>query len=384
MKPILLLLAAVLITGCTTSKTLLREGRYDSAIRKSVYKLKKNPDKEKQIAVLSEAFRLANTRDLDRIAFLKKSGQPEIWEEVFALYSNLKARQDLVKTAPVPVLTAIGFVTHDYDNDVIEARRKAAEYFYAHALLLLERNEKYAAREAYDDLIKVKGYFPNYKDTDQLLDKAFAMGVTFVLFRMNNVANVVMPAGFEEELMKISVADLNTHWVRFEAREVENRRYDGFVLLNLKAIDVTPERVHERTWEESKTVEDGWKYKLDANGNVMKDSLGNDIKEKKYKTISCRVMETTLNKSALVSGVLDFYDNGNKQLLRSEPITAQSDFNHVFCVALGDINALKEETRRRLGKPLPFPNDLEMIMRTNDILKDAAKNLIHNYTYLFK
>ena len=282
------------------------------------------------------------------------------------------------------MLTAIGFVTHDYDNDVIEARRKAAEYFYAHALLLLERNEKYAAREAYDDLIKVKGYFPNYKDTDQLLDKAFAMGVTFVLFRMNNVANVVMPAGFEEELMKISVADLNTHWVRFEAREVENRRYDGFVLLNLKAIDVTPERVHERTWEESKTVEDGWKYKLDANGNVMKDSLGNDIKEKKYKTISCRVMETTLNKSALVSGVLDFYDNGNKQLLRSEPITAQSDFNHVFCVALGDINALKEETRRRLGKPLPFPNDLEMIMRTNDILKDAAKNLIHNYTYLFK
>ncbi len=384
MKPYILLLAAALLTGCVSSKTLLRDGRYDAAIRKSVYKLKKNPTKEKQIAVLSEAFRLANTRDLDRIAFLKKSGQPEIWEEVFALYSNLKARQDVLKTVPAPVLSTLGFVVHDYDTDVIEAKRKAAEYFYARALQLLERNEKYAAREAYDNLVKVKGYYPSYKDTDNLLDKAFAMGVTFVLFRMNNVANVVLPAGFEEELMKISVADLNTSWVRFEAREVENRRYDDFILLNLKTIDVTPERVHERSWEESKTIEDGWKYVLDANGNVKKDSLGNDIKEKKYKTIHCRVMETSLSKSALVSGILDFYDNSTKQLLRSEPITAQSDFNHVFCVALGDVNALKEETRRRLGRPLPFPNDLEMIMRTNGILKDVAKNLIHNHTYLFK
>lgn len=385
MKPIMILLTSViLLSGCASTSTLLRQGRYDEAIVKTVHKLKKTPDKTKQVDILAQSFKLANDRDLERISFLKKTGQPEIWEEVFSLYSRLKSRQDLVKTAPPAVLSAIGFVPHDYDNDVIEAKRKAAEYFYAHALDLLSKNDKYLAREAWEDLMKVKGYYPSYRDTENLLDKAYAMGVTHVLFKMNNAAPVVLPAGFEEELLKIALRDLDTRWVHFDVREVQDRNYDNFVLLNLRAIDVSPERVREREWEESRTVEDGWKYVYDANGNVMKDSAGNDIKEKKYKTITCRAIETTLSKSAIVSGVLDFYDNQTKQLLRSEPITAQSDFNHMYVTAVGDFDALTPETRKKLGRPIPFPNDLEMIMRTNDILKDIAKNLIHNNMHLFR
>jgi len=385
MKTIMILLvSAIVLSGCASSKTLLRQGRYDEAIGKTVRKLKKNSDKTKQIDILAEAFKLANERDLERISFLKKTGQPEIWEEVFDRYSRLKYRQDLVKTAPSEVLSIIGFVPRDYDNDVIEAKRKAAEYFYAHATDLLSKNDKYMAREAYEDLLKVRGYYPNYKDVENLLNKALFLGTTQVLFKMNNTAPVILPAGFEEELLKIAIKDLNTRWINFDVREVQDRDYDNFILLNIRVIDVTPERIREQAWEESKVVEDGWKYVYDANGNVMKDTAGNDIKETKYKTISCKVLETTMNKSAIVTGVLDFYDNHSKQLLKSEPITAQSDFNHVFIMGMGDLNALKSETRQRLGKPVPFPGDLDMIMMSNDILKDVAKNIIHNNTYLFK
>ncbi len=385
MKPILVLLAsALLLTACASSKTLLRNGRYDEAIYKSTRKLKKDPDKIKQIAVLNEALRIANERDIERINFLKKSGQPDIWEEVFDTYSRLKYRQDVVKTLPTEVLSTIGFKAADYDNDVIEAKRKAAEYFYAHAMSMLAKNEKLAAREAYEDLLKVKSYYANYKDVDTQLQNALVMGTTNVLFKMNNVAPVVLPAGFEEDLLKIAINDLDTRWVNFDPSEVAGRSYDNVVLLNIRDIDVTPERIHERSWVESREVEDGWKYVYDANGNVKKDSAGNDIKEPKFKTISCQLLETSMSKSAMVSGVLDFFDNTNSQLLKSEPITAQSDFNHVFVMAHGDLNALKQETRQRLGQPRPFPNDLEMIMMSNDILKDVAKNLIHSNTYLFK
>lgn len=385
MKPLLVLLAsALLFAGCTSSKTLLRNGRYDDAIYKSVHKLKKNPDKIKEVAVLTEAFRIANERDIERISFLKKSGQPDIWEEVFSLYSRLKYRQDAVKTLPAEVLSSIGFKAADYDNDVIESKRKAAEYFYARAMDLLSKNEKIAAREAYDNLLKVQSYYANYRDVDTQLQKALALGTTHVLFKMNNAAPVILPAGFEEDLLKIAVNDLDTRWVDFDPREVAGRSYDNVVLLNIRAIDVTPERIRERTWIESREVEDGWKYVYDANGNVKKDSSGNDIKETKYKTISCQLLETSMNKSAMVSGIIDFYDNTNSQLLKSEPITAQSNFDHVFVMAHGDVNALKPETRQHLGKPLPFPNDFEMIMMSNDILKDVAKNIIHANTHLFR
>jgi hypothetical protein len=385
MRPIKIVIAiALLLTGCYSSKNLLKNGYYDDAIYKSVRKLTKNPQKAKEIAVLTEALRIANDRDKERIEFLKKSGQPDIWDEVFSLYSQLKYRQDVVKTLPLAVQNTIGFKPVDYDNDVLEAKRKAAEYFYSRALSLLAKNDKYAAREAYDNLLRVKDYYPNYKDADNQLALALSLGTTHVLFKMSNAAPVVMPAGFEEELLKISIQELDTRWVNFDSREVAGRTYDNVVLLTLRNIDVTPERIHERTWVESKEVEDGWKYLLDANGNVKKDTAGNDIKVKKYKTISCQLLETSMNKSAIVTGVLDFYDNTNRQLLKSEPINAQSDFNYLFVVAHGDLNALSNETKQKIGPPKPFPSNMEMIMMSNSILKDVAKSLIRGDMYLFK
>jgi PBP1b-binding outer membrane lipoprotein LpoB len=381
---IIILMSLAMLGGCVSSKTYLRNGRYDDAIKKAAHKLKINPDKIKEIPILEQAYSLANNQDIERIAFLKKSGQPDIWDEVFDRYNQLKMRQDIVKTLPPEVLSKINFTPANYDNDILESKRKAAEYFYVHALTLLDKNDRMLARQAYDELLKVKGYYPNYKDVDNQIDKAFIMGTTNVLFKMNNLAPVGLPSGFEDELLKIAIKDLNTKWINFDSREVNGQNYDYVILLNIKGIDVSPERIHENTWVESREVEDGWQYQYDAHGNVMKDTAGNDIKIKKYKTISCQILETQMNKTSVVSGVIDFYDNQTNQLLKSEPINANADFNYNFLQAHGDFDALKTETRNRLGRPMPFPNDLEMIMMADNILKDVAKNIIISNKFLFK
>lgn len=381
---IFIIIGLLIIQGCASSYTMLRKGRYDDAIVKAVRKLKKNPSKTKEITTLKEAYSLANQFDNERIAFLRKSGQPDIWEEVFYRYNNMKYRQDIVKTLPVPVLQKINFSPVDYDNEIIEAKKKAAEYFYAHAVSLLDKNDKYLARQAYDELLKVKGYYANYKDVDQLIPKAYSMGLTSVLFKMNNVAPVVLPAGFEDDMLKISLKELNTQWVNYDTRETQNVRYDYTILLNLKVIDVSPERIKESSWIESKEVQDGYQYVYDNNGNVMKDTAGNDIKVPKYKTISCQLVEEQMNKSAIVTGVLDFIQNNTNQLLKTEPISVESTFNHVSLIAHGDVNALKVETQRNLNNRVPFPHDLDMIMMTNELLKNAAKNIVSSNRYLFK
>ena len=65
---------------------------------KAVQKIRKNPTKAKNIDILAEAYPKANSRNLDRINFLRKEGRPDIWDEIFNNYSSLKDRQAMVRT----------------------------------------------------------------------------------------------------------------------------------------------------------------------------------------------------------------------------------------------------------------------------------------------
>ncbi len=382
---IVYLLIILILSGCSSSKKYLEHGNFDMATKKAIAKLRKKPDNAKELWVLTQAYKQANQQNLDRIDFLRKTGQPDIWEEIFQNYNTLKNRQDLAKTLPQQVLSAIGFQYHDYDKDLIESEKKACDYFYALGTKLLAQNDKMSARQAYEEFIKIKRHYTDFKDVNELINKAAELGTSHVILYMQNNSNAILPNDFEYEFLKITVSDINSKWVMYDSKEIEGVAYDYAIVLNLKIIDVSPERMKEKVWTEEKTIKDGWTYKLDNNGNVMKDSLGNDIKEPKYVKIECHVKEVDQNKEAVLSGKLDFYNNVNKQLITSENVTANSVFNNGFLVANGDMRALTPETQKRLGNgPLPFPSDFDMILMANEYLQKAVKEIIRNKSYLIK
>ncbi len=367
----------LLIAGCTSSRKYLEKGNYSMAVKKAVSKLQKHPDKVKEVAVLTDAYQRAQQQNLDRIAYLRKTGQPDIWEEVFSNYEQLKNRQSLMATLPGQVLSAIGYSTVDYDKDIIDAQKKACEYFYAHGKQLLDKNEKFAAREAYNEFVKIKTYYSDYKDVDDLISRSASLGMTWVLLMIQNNSYANLPDDFEDEFMKLGLNDLDSKWVVYDTKEQQGLIYDYAIVLNLKVVDVSPERIKEKTWTETREVRDGWKYQLDANGNVMKDTAGNDIKVPKFVKVSCNVLETRQNKESVLSGKVDFYNNQTKQLLLSEPVAANSTFNNYFVIANGDLQALSPETQKRLGNgPLPFPTDFDMIMSANELLQKAVKDVV--------
>jgi len=376
-KLTLYILIAALLAGCTSAKKYMQRGQYDYAVRKSVQKLAKKPRKEKLIVVLDQSYKNANQQDLDRINFLKKSGEPDIWDEVFDAYAKMKRRQDYVKTLPSNVLTAISFKYINYDDEIIEAKKKAAEYFYAHGNKLLEKGDKAGARQAYEEFLKVKGYYQDYKDVDAQIQKALVAGTTNVLFKMQNKSGIPLPPNFEEELTKISLTDLNTRWINYDTKEIEKRAYDYTILVNIKGMDVSPESVKETQYTETKEIQDGFQYVLDRNGNVMKDSLGNDVKAPKYKTINCLIIESMQKRTAIITASVDYFNNATSQLISSETLTAQAFFDHSSVKAIGDINALKPETKNKLGsQPVPFPTGPAMILMADDILKNMTKDII--------
>lgn len=371
------LLVALLFTSCVSSVKYLQRGDYDAAIRKSVKILIKKPDKAKEIEVLQKAYTLANQQDQEAIDRLKLSGQPDIYDEVLYYYNRMNGRQDVVERLPQHVLNRIGFQHVDYSRTLAESKKKAAAFFYAHAVVLLEEGDKYSARDAYDELIQVKGYYPVYRDVDSLINVSLYRGTNNVLFRFTNKSNSILPKDFERDLLKISLKDLNIDWVNFDTSPVEGIVYNYTIYLYIKEINVSPEFVKEEHYTETREVEDGFNYVLDKNGNVMKDSLGNDIKVARYVTLRCDVVETQLHKDSQVRGSLDIVDNYNDQLVKTQEVVVQYNFDHRFAAVHGDPDALSKKTKKLTReKPVPFPSDAQMIFDTNEGLKERVKNII--------
>ncbi|TAL57761.1 MAG: hypothetical protein EPN85_13315 [Bacteroidetes bacterium] len=377
----------LLIAGCVSSEKALNKGQYDFAIHHAIKKLRKNPDKTSEILVLEKAYNKAQQEDFDRIAFIQKEGSPDKWDEVYSIYVRIKNRQALIKT--LPELTVrdnnkkavrkgkFNFI--DVDNELLLSKQKAAEYFYVHGVALLQKGGRFNARDAYAELQKVKTYYSNFKDIDDQLVKAQEAGVTKVMFKMKKEIPASLPPTFEQELMKISLQDLNQNWIRYYTSDIKGTDYDYMVFVNLKTIDVSPELAKEKYYSESKQVQDGWEYQMDFKGNVMKDSLGNDIKKPKYKTITCNVVETHLSKQARVAGSLDYWDSHTNQLFKTDNIAADSFFEDGFVVVLGgDVSALTPETKNKIGKkPMPFPNPFDMLLQAGGNLKGMVKNLLY-------
>ncbi|RMG82074.1 MAG: hypothetical protein D6707_03640, partial [Bacteroidetes bacterium] len=354
-----LLVIAILLGACNNAEKMLNYGNYDAAIIKSVKKLRKKPNDLKYTNILVEAYQRAEERDENKITFLRKEGNPANWDDIYDIYHQMKKRQDLVKTLPV-IPQEIQF--KNYDDELIEAKRKAAEYLVNHAEQLLQQNDKSAARQAYAELQKAKNIMPTYPGIAEKMQKAKQIGTSYVLVKMVNESNKILPKQFETELMKMVVSDLNSEWKQFYKTEDKDFQYDYIFFIKIRDISVSPEQVAEKEWVEQADVKDGWTYVYDENGNVKKDSLGNDIKVDKIIRVQANVKQVRQFKQARVAGVIDLINPYTNELLASEPLTSDVVFENNVVTFVGDKRALKKETLQMIGNQIvPFPPDETML-----------------------
>ncbi len=379
-----ILLILLIISGCTSTKKLLSRGHYDKVINKSVKKLIKNPGSEKDAINLDKAYKLANDRDLERINYLKMEGNPDTWDEIFQRYSILKSRQDRVKKV-LPLNIGGGSVSYefiDYNAKIVEAKTKAADYYYEHGKQLMANKNKESYRQAYYEFNKAKNYKgASYQDIDDYINQARYNGISRVLVYTANSTHLRLSPEFMDNLLSFNSNGLNSEWVEYHLRALDRDiEYDYNIEINLQIIDVSPEMINTKEYIEKKTVEDGFEYVLDKNGNVMKDSLGNDIKVKKYKDLVCTIIERLQEKSVNIKGEIEIISTNPSRLIATEPVAASTYFEHLSARAVGDLEALKPETRRLLeNEPLPFPDDNAMIYDCSEALKNSIRDvIIHN------
>jgi len=366
------LLLIFILSSCNVAQKHLDKGEYDLAVKKSVKKLQKNSRNEKQVLILEKAYPLAVKRDLEKIDFMNVEGRQDRWEAIFNIYSNMKNRQTLVETVtPLSVEgRTIKFQHVNYDRRIVEAKEKAAMFFFNQGKEKMVKDDRIEYRNAYDYFVRATTYNPEIYQMDSLMDVCRNLGTTYAILVGVNETPFKLHNDFLVNLIDQQIGDLNSFWVQYYNKNSRNGNYDVNVYIVLRIADVSRGDIKENTRTESAKIKDGWEYKLDESGNFATDSLGNKIKVAKYKSIFCDVVENVQYKTAHIEGVIEYEDAYTKQIIRSFPIAADSRFEHVFSFANGDLDALSEQTRRSLGgKPVGYPSDMDMLWDANDILK---------------
>lgn len=373
---------AILMSGCGSSKKQLQKGNYASAIDKAVKDLRRNPNDVKTIDILDRSYTISNEQDNERIRFLKMEGKPNNWDEIYLVYKGLSDRQAYVRT--VLPLNAKGrsldYPYVDYMPEMVVAKRKAADFYYAHGVELMKSNMKDSYRQAFAEFIRAKEYVGDYPGIDAKIQESRYLGMSRVFVTVQNNSVLKFPKEFEEDLLALDLPSLNNQWVEYHTANLDpNTQYDYYVNVNIRNIAVSPDNSADRDTVIKRDVEDGFYYKLDQKGNVMKDTSGNDIKIKKYKTLQCALIETVQTKACQITGDVEVVQVNPNKIVKKDPLGAQSTFEHVSARALGDTQALNGGQLERIkAKPLPFPADIEMVLRCSDALKQAIRGAMQN------
>jgi hypothetical protein len=370
------------MSGCGSSKKQLQKGNYDAAIQKSVKQLRKDPSDVKQVDILTQAYKVSNEQDNERVRMLKMEGKPNSWDEIYLVYKALNDRQSLVKTvAPLKVNSrSVDFDYVDYVPEMLNAKRKAADFYYAHGNDLMKSNVKESYRQAFAEFLRAKDYVGDYEGIDNKIQDAKLKGMSRVLITIQNTSQLKFPPQFEQDLLALDLPRLNSDWVEYSIQSLDdNTPYDYFVNVNVKSIRVSPDQSVQRDSVIKKTIEDGFTYILDKKGNVMRDSLGNDMKQTKYKTLQCALVETVQSKTCRIDGDVEVIQTNPNKQLKKDPIGAESNFNNISSRALGDSQALNaEQLERTKTSIVPFPKDIEMVIRCSESLKTAIRGAIQN------
>ena len=378
----LLITMTIILSGCGSSKKQLQRGNYDAAIATAVKDLRKDSDDEKQIDILERSFRVVTEQDNERIRFLKMEGRPQNWDEIYLIYKRMSDRQSLIRTVmPLSIGNRqVEFPYVDYMPEMINAKRESADYYYNHGIELMNSGLKDSYRQAYFEFIRAKEYVGDYEGIDNKIIEAKYQGMSRVFVSLQNTTMIVFPKEFEEDLLTVDLQALNNEWVEYHITNLDkNVNYDYFINVNVRNIAVSPDNTEERDSIAKRDVEDGFEYQLDKKGNVMKDTLDNDIKVRKYKTLQCALITTLQTKTCQINGDIEIIQMNPKNVLKKDPVGAQSTFEHMSARAIGDIGALNTtQLERTKAEAMPFPSDIEMVLRCSEALKQAIRGSIQS------
>ena len=381
LKHIILLFISICLS-CSPLKKInenIISGEFDKAINKTIGELKKTKNKKKKDQyklILKDVFNRSVIKSQNKISSLKKDNNPEFYYEIYLEYQKLINRQNKLMNISS---SSLKFNFKNYDNDHIEFRYKTSNYYLELSKSLISNNDKLDYRNAYDYLIVIESINPNYLDTKSLINLCLLRGKDQILLNVLNESNSVIYKELQNDILNINGYDINSKWKSFHStKDNYSGKIDFFIDLAFKAFIISPERIFEKENTKEKNIKDGYTYQLNDDGNVMTDSLGNDIKIDKIVKILVKTKEFSQSKSAKVIAEVRYYDDKNI-MIEKFPLESEFWFRNIYLEFTGDKRVLSRKDKRLLKRgALPFPTDEVLLFNNSENIKQKLKNIIYN------
>ncbi|MEN1784889.1 MAG: hypothetical protein AAGF77_07075 [Bacteroidota bacterium] len=392
-KTLLFSLSLVVIIGCSGVKKTqeaLNSGDYTAVMNRAIKNLRNNKTKkghQEYVVLLEEAFAKHKEKVRNDIGFWENQGNPANLIRIYEAFTGLKSLQESIKPLlPLPIYKQnrnASFAFKNHNSDILVYKDKLSAHLYSNAsALLTNARNKLEYRQAYEELQYLNTINPGYQQTVRKMDEAYQKGLDFVKVQLQNQTEQVIPERLESELLDFNTYGLNNFWMEFHANPIADINYDFAMELDFNQINISPERVNERQLIQEKVVKDGFEYVLDRNGNVAKDSLGNDIKVDRLTTVTCNFYEFTQQKTAQIGAQVRFKNLHTGQVVNAYPLSSEFVFQHIYANFDGDRRAIDNNLVALLDlAAVPFPSNEQMIYDAGEDLKARLKAIVNRHDF---
>lgn len=360
----------LLLNACGSAKKAeknVEDGNYKEAFSIAFSELSKDKNKksnQKLIPIIEEAYTKANKLDEHNIKLWEKENNSANLKKIYATYVAMDIRQDdVISLQPLYYNNKeVLFDTKDYSGAIATSLDKYSSYLFSTGTQQLA-GSKLDARKAYQTFNDLEYVNPNYtSNLSSLISQAKLKGSSLVLIELENRIQQPIAEDDLDEFMRISESNMQNQWVMYHLQKDANTQYDYQVSIGLDKLQMTPEQVNSEVIPQQARITDGWEYVYDGNGNVAKDSLGNDIKRDKIITVQAEVRMFQQAKAGKIDGGIAIKNLRTNTQMNSTPLFGEAKFENVFAQYRGDQRAIEEKYVQALqNKEVPFPPDAQFI-----------------------
>lgn len=379
------LCVSLLLASCASVDKMLERGDYDGMINLAVNKLSGKKKKEDYVIALEKGFEKITRNDMARIQSMQTSNRAEDWEEIIRIAENIDRRQSRIDPL-LPLVSENGYHAKfnfvRTDQILTEANTTLLNLYEKRLVELVSsarKGSKGSAREAYSLLGRMRNISSDYI-RPELRNEMHELGLNHIQVQIENKSRAFLPVGLEDELLSADFSRMGESWDRFYRPGTMDVDPDFYITLSILDIYITPDEIAERSTNFTKDIVDGWEYVLDHNGNVAKDSMGNDIKRDRIVRVNATVVEILQNKRALVRTRLDIINARSSEQICVENIEVEEIFSFAARNIFGDVRALEPGLRQRI-LPVPFPSESALLWDAFQGLKPKFINEIRHANF---
>jgi hypothetical protein len=354
MKNVLYFVCTVLtvsLLSCAKSgKKALGKGDYYTATLQAIDKLNRDAGNSKSADVLAQAYKYAATDLGGKINADKQTAQPFKWERVVDSYGKLNTMYSKIEdcAACSKIVNPKAFF-----NEEDEAIGLAAKERYDYALMQLEKQTLEAGRRSYESFEILRGYAPDYMDSNEKMEEALNMGSVHIVIeqpRLNARLYDYSYEYFQDQVKEYLTSNRRFNkFIRFyQPSEAESINLKPDHLVRLEFIDFVVGQTRVDSKEKQVTSEDSVKT-----GTVKIEGKNVDV----YGTVNARIVESRKqvhSHGVMLMQVVDY--QSNKVLLTRE-LLGEFDWFNEWLTYNGDERALTKDqlVQARNKEQLPPP-----------------------------